>query len=73
MFALHSSARVTLAALASLSLAALGSASTYVVDSSGGVGSDFTDIPPAIAAAQPGDVLLVLSGNYSGFTRRTST
>jgi hypothetical protein len=68
MFALHSSARVTLAALASLSLAALGSASTYVVDSSGGVGSDFTDIPPAIAAAQPGDVLLVLSGNYSGFT-----
>jgi hypothetical protein len=42
------------------------SANTYVVDSSGG--GQFTDIPPAIAAAQPGDVLLVMQGVYSGFT-----
>jgi len=41
-------------------------ATTYVVDHHGG--GQFTDIPPAIAAAQPGDVLLVMQGTYSGFT-----
>jgi hypothetical protein len=41
-------------------------ATTYVVDQNGG--GQFTDIPPAIAAAQPGDVLLVMPGMYSGFT-----
>jgi hypothetical protein len=41
-------------------------ATTYVVDASGG--GQFTDIPAAIAAAQPGDVLLVQSGTYSAFT-----
>jgi hypothetical protein len=41
-------------------------ASTIVVDASGS--GQFTDIPPAIAAAQSGDVLLVLAGTYSPFT-----
>jgi hypothetical protein len=57
-----------LTALATLSLATLASASTYVVDAANGPGTDFTDIPPAITAAQPGDVLLVLAGTYSAFT-----
>lgn len=48
-------------------LAAKSLASTYVVDSHGGPGVDFTDLPPAVAAALPGDVLLVRSGAYSSF------
>jgi hypothetical protein len=47
-------------------LAAHASATTYVVAQNGG--GQFTDIPPAIAASQPGDVLLVQSGAYSAFT-----
>jgi hypothetical protein len=48
-------------------LSPLARAHVYVVDSSGGAGSDFLDIPPAIAAADPGDVLVVRPGTYSGF------
>ncbi|MCI0589215.1 MAG: hypothetical protein L0323_20560 [Planctomycetes bacterium] len=40
---------------------------TWVVDDSGGPGVDFTDIPPAIAAASDGDALLVGPGTYSHF------
>lgn len=40
-------------------------AAQWVVDASGG--GDFLDLPPAIAAAAPGDVLLVVPGDYSGF------
>ncbi len=43
------------------------SASTFVIDDDGGPGVDFPDIPHAIAAAQPGDVLLVRPGSYSSF------
>jgi hypothetical protein len=32
---------------------------TWVVDSMGGIGSHFTDLPPAIAAAARGDTILV--------------
>ncbi|MCC6409248.1 MAG: hypothetical protein IT453_18970, partial [Planctomycetes bacterium] len=39
---------------------------TYVVDASGG--GDFLDLPPAIAASQAGDVLLMVPGAYSKFT-----
>jgi hypothetical protein len=48
------------------SLASSALATTYVVDSNGG--GQFTDIQPAIDAAQPGDVLLVLTGSYGSFT-----
>src|ERR1700741_3607103 len=43
-------------------------ATTYVVDANGGPGVDFTDLPAAVAAAQPGDVLRVMPGTYSPFT-----
>jgi hypothetical protein len=49
-------------------LAAAAHANTYIVDAAGGTGSTFTDIPPAIAAVQPGDILLVEPGSYSPFT-----
>jgi len=54
---------VSLACLSSLALAQ----STYVVDDSGGPGVNFTDLPTAIAAASPGDRLLVQEGSYSSF------
>ena len=37
------------------------------VDDDGGPGVDFTDIPTAISAAGPGDVILVAAGDYSCF------
>jgi hypothetical protein len=40
---------------------------TWIVDDDGGPGVDFTDIPPAIAAASTGDLILVRTGGYSGF------
>lgn len=36
-----------------------------VVDAAGGPGSDYTDLAAAIAAANPGDILLLRSGAYS--------
>jgi len=33
-----------------------------VVDAAGGPGSQFTDIPPAVAAARPGDRIVVRAG-----------
>ncbi len=53
---------------APLVLAALADASTWIVDAAGGPGSNFTDLPPAIAAALPGDVLIVRAGSYSAVT-----
>src|SRR5262245_45261380 len=44
---------------------ALAQGKVWVVDDSGGPGVDFTDLPPAIAAASSGDVLLLRSGTYS--------
>lgn len=40
-------------------------AGTFVVDDDGGF--DFTDVPPALAVAQPGDLVLVRDGQYSAF------
>jgi len=51
-----------------LLLGAQAFATTYVVDDDGGPGVDFTDLPAAVAAAQPGDVLRVMPGSYSAFT-----
>ncbi len=45
-------------------------ADTYVVDASGGPGSDFLDLPEAVAApgVLDGDTLLVRGGFYTGFS-----
>jgi hypothetical protein len=40
----------------------------WVVDDGGGPGVNFNDIPPAVAAAADGDILLVQPGTYSHFT-----
>ncbi|MCI0585813.1 MAG: hypothetical protein L0323_03110 [Planctomycetes bacterium] len=40
----------------------------WVVDDDGGPGVNFTDLPPAIAAAADGDTLLVRAGSYTPFT-----
>ena len=39
----------------------------WIVDASGGAGTDFTDLPPAIRVAVAGDVILVRPGSYSPF------
>ncbi len=55
-------------AAAALALCVPAAADTIVVDDDGGPGIDFTDIPPAVAAASAGDLMLVHPGSYSGFT-----
>lgn len=52
--------------LATASLAPAQS-NTFVVDDNGGPGVHFTDLPAAINASSPGDLLVVRAGNYSGF------
>ena len=54
--------------LSLLLLASSVQADVLVVDSSGGPGWDFTDLPPAVAAAAEGDIVLVREGTYQGFT-----
>lgn len=41
---------------------------TWIVDAANLPGTDFTDLPPAEAAAADGDTLLVRAGTYTGFT-----
>lgn len=41
---------------------------TWIVDAQNGAGTDFPDMPAAIAAAAPGDLVLARPGTYSGFT-----
>lgn len=43
---------------------------TWTVDRSNGPGTDFTDLPPAVAAAAPGDTILVRAGAYASTTIR---
>jgi hypothetical protein len=59
-------ARVALLSLSFAALAGLARADVLTVDDDGP--AQFTDLPAAVAAAAPGDVLLVAPGNYSGFT-----
>lgn len=40
---------------------------TWVIDAANGAGTDFTDLPPAVAAATAGDLLSVRQGTYTGF------
>lgn len=56
--------RATILSLALLAASALGD--TIVVDDDSG--ADYDDLPPAVAAADEGDLLLVLPGTYSPFT-----
>jgi hypothetical protein len=51
-----------------LLLAGAAYSKTWIVDAGGGPGVDFTDIPPAIAAASEGDLIVVRSGLYTAFT-----
>jgi hypothetical protein len=67
---LHRKRRTMKACLGAGTLALLSmtaSAGTWIVDDDGGPGVDFTDIAPAVAAAAPGDTLLILDGIYSTF------
>lgn len=41
---------------------------TWIVDAANGAGTDFIDIPPAIAAAADADTVLVRAGTYRGFS-----
>src|ERR1700741_5158038 len=54
--------KVLAAAAGCLALSALASASTWVVDINGT--GNFTQLTAAVAAAQPGDVIIVLPGTY---------
>lgn len=40
----------------------------WVVDASNGPGTNFTDLPAAVAASTSGDTILVRPGTYSGFS-----
>ena len=65
-----SSCRPPLAVAAALLVSAASPAPAvqiHLVDDDGGRGVHFVDLPPAIAAARPGDVLLVRAGAYSSF------
>ena len=59
-------AAVSFALVASVALPAR--AGTWIVDINNGPGTNFTDLPQAIAAAAPGDMLIVRGGNYTAFT-----
>ena len=39
----------------------------WIVDAANGPGTNFTDLPAAVAAAANGDVIVVRSGNYTSF------
>lgn len=55
--------------LAALSIScALAAQSTLIVDAAGN--GNYLDLPPAVAAAQPGDLVLVRAGTYSSTTVR---
>lgn len=45
--------------------ASAGAQSVWVVDASGGPGTDFLDVDPAVSAAAPGDTLLLRNGSYT--------
>src|SRR5262245_55324065 len=53
---------ITVLTLLALSLPAQ---QTFVVDASNGPGAHFTDLPPALAAANDGDTVVVRAGTYS--------
>lgn len=58
---------LALALVTALTTAALPQ-NTWTVDVSNGPGTNFTDLPPAVAAAQNGDIILMRAGAYSSVT-----
>ena len=56
-----------LVAVALVLLQSPAAATTYLVDVANGPGTDFTQITSAVAAASPGDTLLVMPGQYASF------
>ncbi len=50
-----------------LSLAMLVLPTIWIVDAANGPGTNFTDLPAAVAAAAHGDTILVRAGAYSAF------
>jgi len=60
-------ASLTLFALV-LSTTSAAAGQTWWVDDDGGTGIDFTQIQPAIDAAQSGDLIVVHAGSYRGFS-----
>lgn len=56
------------ASFAVLALNSPGLCNTWIVDQANGPGTNFTAIPPAIAAAVAGDVIIVRQGSYGTFT-----
>ena len=42
-------------------------AQVFIVDANNGAGTNFTDLPPAVAAVPDGATLRVLPGNYTAF------
>ena len=60
--------RPVAAAFATLFFAATALADVILVDQSGAPDADYTDLPPALAAAQHNDLILVRDGSYSGFS-----
>ncbi len=54
--------------LAVLVAAAAPAQRTWIVDANNGPGTNFTDLPPAVAAAQANDIILVRTGDYSPTT-----
>tara|TARA_R110002072_G_scaffold141664_2_gene286897 strand:- start:684 stop:1823 length:1140 start_codon:yes stop_codon:yes gene_type:complete len=53
-------------AVSVLSGAVLAQNQTWIVDTANGVGTNFTDLPAAVIAAQPGDSIVVRAGDYTG-------
>lgn len=56
---------------ASVLLGGVATGHTWVVDDDGGPGVDFTEIADAVAAAAPGDRILVRPGSYASFVVTT--
>jgi hypothetical protein len=48
--------------------ASLSAQRTWIVDAASGPGHDFTDLPPALAAATHGDRIVLRAGSYNGAT-----
>ncbi len=67
-FGIHLAKNAAAAAVVACAAPLIGQANVIVVDAAGGAGAQFTDLPQAVAAALPGDVLQIRAGDYSAVT-----